>query len=358
MSSARFGTLAATLPLAFALVLGATTGTLGCKKFKKGGADGGAKTTTSAGTPQDDADEQMQDKLEAYITCLNTLSSPVHSTHNRYLSWVNPKTGPTGNERNVLGLFSLPKDGAEKCTAGLNKAKALPPSDPKLEAAGADFARTVTELDTLIDEIFVYYDQRNFKDDKFAKGKAMHPRLMAAFSSFAKADTAMHSTLDGITKPLAQRTLARIEREDGKKFRFHRKHVLLTARELVEAGDPVGEDDDIDFALYNASFTEFDKAMNEHQAFGLTNKKDLDLQSNPAWPLAGSHFDQFTRAAEDFRKKSREYLRCLRDAPAKAKGPTGKVDVDKLPPCPDGRPRDVVQKYNEFIRTSNDNQFP
>jgi len=49
--------------------------------------------------------------------------------------------------------------------------------------------------------------------------------------------------------------------------------------------------------------------------------------------------------------------RCLRDAPARAKTPNGKVDPDKLPPCPDGRPRDVVQKYNEFIRNSNDRQL-
>src|SRR4029079_9227481 len=111
----------------------------------------------------------------------------------------------------------------------------LPPKDAKLEAAGDEFAKTVMELDGLIDEVFVYYDQKNFKDDKFAKGKAMHPRLMAAFSAFSKADTGLHQTLVGITKPLAQRALARIEREEGKKFRYHRKHVLLTARELVEA---------------------------------------------------------------------------------------------------------------------------
>ena len=353
MLSARLGTFA----LAIALTLGATTGTLGCKKLKGKGADAG-KTTTSAASPQDDADEAMQDKLEAYITCLNTLSSPVHSTHSRYFSWVNPKTGPTGKERNVLGLFALPKEGPEKCVAGLAKAKLMPPSDPKLESAGSEFARTVTELDQIIDEIFVYYEQKNFKDDGFAKGKAIHPKLAAAFSAFGKADTAMHTTLDGITKPLAQRALARIEREDGKKFRFHRKHVLLSARELVEAGDPVGEDDDVDFALYTASFTEFDKALNELTAYGVTNKKDLDLQSNSAWPLAASNFDSFSRAAEEYRKKSREFNRCLRDAPAKAKGPTGKVDVDKLPPCPDGRPRDVIAKYNEFIRNSNDHQFP
>ena len=66
----------------------------------------------------------------------------------------------------------------------------------------------------------------------------------------------------------------------------------------------------------------------------------------------------FIRSANEYRKKSREYLRCLRDAPAKAKAPSGKVDLEKLPPCPDGRPRDVVFRYNEFIKTSNANQFP
>jgi hypothetical protein len=357
MLTARVGTVA----VAGALALCAATGTLGCKKlFKgKGGVDAGkATTTTSASTPQDDADEQMQDKLDAYIICLNTLSSPVHSTRSRYFSWVNPKTGPTGNERVVLGLFDLPKDSAQKCTAGLAKAKTLPPKDAKLEAAGDEFARTVMELDTLIDEVFTYYENKNFKDDKFAKGKAMHPRLMAAFSAFSKADTGLHSTLDGITKPLAQRALARIEREEGKKFRYHRKHVLLSARELVEAGDPVGEDDDIDFGLYNASFNELDKALTELQLYGAIHKNELDAQTNPAWPLAKSNFDQFDRAAETYRKKAREYLRCLRDAPAKAKTPAGKVDPDKIGACPDGRPRDVVARYNEFIRTSNDHQFP
>ena len=357
--SGRLGTLA----LIGALTVSATTGTLGCKRLLRGknSASKDAGTTTTSGTgnsPQDDLDEAMQEKLDAYIICLNTLSSPVHATRARYFSWVNPKTGPTGQERNVLGLFDVPNDVVAKCTAGLAKAKLLPPKDVKLEAAGEDFAKTVTELDALIEEVFTYYENKNFKDDKFAKGKAIHPKLMAAFNSFSKADNNLHATLDGITKPLAQRALARIEREEGRKFRYHRKHVLLTARELVEAGDPVGEDDFVDFALYNASFGEYDKALTDLQGFGLLHKGDLDAQTNTNWPLSKSNFDQFGRAAEDYRKKSREYLRCLRDAPAKAKTANGKVDPDKMGPCNDGRPRDVVQKYNDFIHTSNDHQFP
>jgi len=360
MLSARLTTLA----LAVALTSSAATGTLGCKKLLKGksGTDAGpsstGSTTASTTTPQDDADEQMQEKLAAYIACLNTLSAPVHSTRSRYFSWVNPKTGPTGSERNVLGLYDLPKDSAQKCSASLTKAQAMLPKDAKLEAAGNEFAKTVMELDTLIDEVFTYYENRNFKDDKFAKGKAMHPRLMSAFSAFSKADKTMHATLDAVTKPLSQRTLARIEREEGKKFRYHRKHVLLSARELIEAGDPVGEDDDVDFALYAASFGELDKAVTELQLYGAAHKSDLDAKSNPAWPLATVNFDQFDRSVEIYRKKAREYLRCLRDAPARAKSASGKIDLEKMGACPDGRPRDVLARYNDFITTSNAHPFP
>jgi hypothetical protein len=293
----------------------------------------------------------MLDKLDAYIICLNTLSTPVHQTRARYFSWVDPKKGVTGNERVVLGLFDLPNESAQKCTAGLAKARTMLPKDARLEAAGDDFAKTVTELDALIDEVFTYYENKNFKDDKFAKGKAMHPRLMTAFANFSRADNNMHATLDSITKPLSQRTLGRIEREEGRKFRWNRKNVLIEARELVEAGDPVGEDDNVDFALYNAAFAEYEKAVLDFQAYGAVHRRELVFPQS-------SNFDSFSKAADDYRKKAKEYLRCLREAPARAKTPNGKIDPDKLPPCPEGRPRDVVQKYNEFVRTSNDHQFP
>ena len=350
------------MALVFAVWVSATSGTLGCKKlFKKKGPDGGVTTSIDAGTgntPQDDADEAMQEKLEAYIVCLNTLSSPVHATRARYFSWVNPKTGPTGKEPNIYGLFDLPNDTAKKCTDGLAKSKIMDPRDAKLEAAGDDFAKAVTDLDALIDEVFTYYENKNYKDDKFAKGKAIHPKLMTAFDTFSKADNNLHATLDAITKPLAERALARIEREEGRKFRYHRKNVLLKARVLVEAGDPVGETDFVDFPLYNTSFNALDQALNDLQSYALVHKNELDAQTNPSWPLAKSNLDTFTRAADDYRKKSREYLRCLRDSPVRAKMANNKVDPDKMGPCPDGRPRDVVQKYNDFIHTSNDHQFP
>ena len=68
-------------------------------------------------------------------------------------------------------------------------------------------------------------------------------------------------------------------------------------------------------------------------------------------------YDGFVKEAEEYRKKSKEYLRCLRDAPVKAKIGT-KVDIRKMPECNDGKRGDVIREYNQFIDHSNTRKFP
>jgi hypothetical protein len=338
--------------------------TLGCKnllKKKTTGTDAGV-TSASAATSQDLADEQLQEKLDEYIKCLNSLSSAIHQSRHRYLSYI-PRTGPTGRET-YADLYRLPAGATTTCATGVSRSKVMPPSNPQLESAGSEFSLAATDIDRLMTEMDTYYEMKNFRDDKWAKGKLMHPRLMAAWDRFSKSDKSLHDTLDGITKPLAQRTLARIEREEGKKFRYGRKKVLITSRELVEASDPIGEDDDVDFNLYSAAYTEFEKGLDELVAYGSMHKAELSNKATaPAWPMADSNYESFVKEATDFKKAAKEYWRCLRDAPAKAKTPpSGKIDTDKMGNCADGpawkQGEEVIKQYNEFIRTSNAHQFP
>ena len=46
----------------------------------------------------------------------------------------------------------------------------------------------MSKLEPLLKEADDYYSQENYKDDKMAKGKALHPRLVAAWDAFAAAD--------------------------------------------------------------------------------------------------------------------------------------------------------------------------
>lgn len=344
-----------------ALVAFGALGTTGCKNLLKKKLQGDAGVATTTATSQDVADDQLQKKLDDYIKCLNSLSTPIHQSRGRYLTYI-PKTGPTGRET-TADLYKLNPGLTATCSAGVARSKALPPSDAKLEAAGTDFAQAAAEIDQLMSEMDTYYELRLFRNDKWEKGKAMHPKLMAAWAHFSTADKALHDTLDGITKPLSQRTLARIEREDGKRFAYSRKKVLITARELIESSDPIGEDDDIDVGLYTAAYTDFEKSLDELTAYGATHKADLSKAGNPAFPMSEMNYNSFLKEGGDFKKAAKDFWKCIQEAPAKAKTPSGKVDMHKAGLMCAGAPawkaaEAVIKQYNEFINTSNARQFP
>jgi hypothetical protein len=354
-----------------ALVLGAITcavvGGTGCKKLlakiKKGDAG-----TTAQVAADEDIDEDLQVKVDEYIKCMNSLSPAIHHSRHRYLTYI-PRTGPTGREVNA-DLYPLPSGAAASCSSGVARAKRLPPPQEGLEAAGEKFAKAAVEIDKLVREADRYYENKDFRADKWERGKALHPQLMTAWTAFSTADQQLHDTLAGITKPLSQRVLGRIEQEEGKRFRYYRKRTLITARELVEASDPVGEDDDIDFDLYGAAYTDFETALEELQSYGTRNRSELgDRSYAPSWPVADSNYDAFVADAGKLKKAAKELWRCLRDAPEKAKTPSGKIDLERVGMCdPNKLPKgsgsayqtadEVIKEYNRLIKTSNERQFP
>lgn len=131
--------------------------------------------------------------------------------------------------------------------------------------------------------------------------------------------------------------------------------MLDAARDVIDAADSVGEEDTIDVASYRAALTALDKALADLQAFGTAHRGELAPPRGS--PAAAAHFDELARAATAYRTLAADYLKCLEAAPPAAIV-NGKVAPEKLPPCPAGKKRDVVTKYNAFIRASNDNPFP
>jgi tetratricopeptide (TPR) repeat protein len=264
-----------------------------------------------------------------------------------------PASGPTGKET-LAYINTLSKGDAAKCATNLAKAKTKQPSHPQLEQAGEAFAQATMQIDKISNELHDYFDKKNFLDDKWAKGKALHPQLIEAFKAFGKADDALHNVLDGITKPLHQRELAKIEKEDGKKFLYHRLHVLNTARDFVDTAD----DPEIDFNHFTAARTDFQKALADLTAYGEAHRADLNTK------MAGEiHYDSFLRAANDYDKAQTTFWRCLRDAPAESKVASGKIAVEKATiKCEksiiDGTVDEaVLKKYNKFIGEANRSQF-
>src|SRR6476620_2756089 len=172
------------------------------------------------------------EKMNAYVGCINRLSERSYDSRARYFSWA-AKSGPTGKERIIYGTYTI-YDTAD-CVKNVEKANALEPRDAEIEAAATAYAKAVAKLAPLLKEADDYYSQENYKDDKMAKGKALHPLLVAAWDGFAAADQKLRSEVDAINDRTALAKLAEIEQKEGRKTRYHVEALMIDAKRVLRA---------------------------------------------------------------------------------------------------------------------------
>ena len=100
------------------------------------------------------------------------------------------------------GSSTAPTRSTTRRIAGKNveKANALEPRDAELEAAASAYVEAVAKLEPLLKEADDYYSQQDYKDDRMAKGKALHPRLVAAWDAFASADQKLRGGVEAINE--------------------------------------------------------------------------------------------------------------------------------------------------------------
>src|ERR1041384_7501515 len=149
----------------------------------------------------------LTEKLNAYVCCINRLSERSYESRSRYFSWAG-RNGPTGRERIIYGTYTI-YDTAD-CRKDVENANALEPRDAALEAAASAYVEAVSKLEPLLKEADDYYRQEDYKDDRMAKGKSLHPRLVAAWDAFAASDKALRSGVEAINEKRAAERLAAI----------------------------------------------------------------------------------------------------------------------------------------------------
>ena len=191
-----------------------------------------AAETAFAQTPPAGDPPSLTEKLNAYVGCINRLSERSHDSRRRYFSWVG-KNGPTGKERIIYGTYTIYD--TSDCRKNVEKANALEPRDAELEAAASAYADAVSKLEPLLKEADDYYKQEDYKDDRMAKGRAMHPRLVAAWDAFANADKALRAGVESINDRRAAERLAAIEQSEGKKARYHVEAVMIGAKRVLRS---------------------------------------------------------------------------------------------------------------------------
>ena len=178
-------------------------------------------------------------KLNACVSCINRLSAGAYDSRKRYFSWA-AKNGPTGKERIIYGTYTI--SDTSDCRKNIDKANALEPRDAELEAAATAYGDAVSKLEPLLKEANDYYTQENYKDDRMAKGKALHPRLIAAWDVFGGADQKLRNAVDTINDRRAAERLAEIEGKEGRKARYYIEAVMIHAKRVLRAQDSAKPD--------------------------------------------------------------------------------------------------------------------
>ena len=252
------------------------------------------------------------------------------NSRRRYFSWVS-KNGPTGKERIIYGTYTI-YDTAD-CRKAVEKANGIEPRDAALEAAASAYVEAVATLEPLLKETADYYSQEDYKDDRMAKGRALHPRLVAAWDAFGNADKALRGGIEAINDRGAAERLAEIESKEGRKARYHVQALMIQAKRVLRTQDTEKPD--------MAAITQ---ALNEYEG---TVKALEQLPADEA--KAGSFI---LGSARSFLTSAKQLMRRIRD-----KVPYSQGDRMMLNSgggwMVEGSPPRLLRDYNQLIEDYN-----
>lgn len=286
-----------------------------------------AAGSAAAQTPPDVA------KINAYVGCINRLSARAFDSRARYFSWA-AKSGPTGKERIIYGTYTI-HDTAD-CKKNVEKANALEPRDAELEAAASAYAEAVAKLEPLLKEADDYYTQQDYKDDKMAKGRALHPRLVAAWDAFAAADQKLRNGVEAINDKRSLEKLAAIEQSEGRKARYHVEALMIHAKRVLRAQDKAAPD--------LAAMTQ---ALNDYE--GLVKGAEQVSGADGGGKIGS----MFINNAKSFLVTGKQLMRRLRDHVPYSSGDKMMLSNPGAGWMVEGSPARLMRDYNQLVDSYN-----
>jgi hypothetical protein len=237
----------------------------------------------------------LTDKLQPYIACMNRLSERAYQSQDRYVGWAGRAAAINAKPKNILGLYEI-YDPAD-CAKGVDAATLTEPRHTELEASGTGYAAAALALAAILKTANDYYDQGNYKDDKMAQAKALHPKLLAAFAAFDRADNSLRSRVDKLNDDIQLAALAEIEKKEGRSVRYLVEAMLVKAKDVVRSK---GGTDKIDLANITEALAGYEAAVKE-----LEGAASKDKTAKIGMMVIDN--------AKSFLVTAKEYMRRIRD---------------------------------------------
>jgi Protein of unknown function (DUF3829) len=337
----------------FAVVFGVALATLplsGCKQLAearkaaealKAAASAVQQAKGPAVSAEEDKDAELGNKLGEYISCMNGTSKRVVDSRNRYLSWiVDEKVGPTGKERNIYGLYDI---NSSSCFSSLDRAKTQAPPLPEVESAAAEYRKALEGLDPIVKQADKYYEQNDYKDDKMAKGKALHPQLMNAFAKFEQVNKGFEDRVTTLNDAVNARQFVRLEKDPSRRLQYLSQKALNDGKALIKLTD-IAQLKELDLQKYDVAVQTYDKALTELEQYADSHKAEV---------AKTMMFSSYLGSAKTFLKSAKELLRRKRDN----KDFNKEFFSKSSPNMVDGHPAQVVETYNRMIGDSNNRRY-
>jgi Protein of unknown function (DUF3829) len=220
-----------------------------------------------AGEADDSGLKAVTLKFNAYVGFMNRTLRAAQSI-DRYKSWVNMKTGPTGRESIIYGLYEVYDTTREAAAA--TAALTQEPLLPELDAAMRDYIAANGALAPILNEASAYYDRKDYKDDKMAGGIALHTRIVAAAGPFLAARARLDAIFTAEKAKVDAARLAAIEKREGRKANWHVANVMMRAQRVMDLL-PSGAKPVVEIGPLDAAILEYAGAVKDMDTYGASN---------------------------------------------------------------------------------------
>ncbi len=196
-------------------------------------------------------------KFNAYVAYMNRTLRAIDSL-DRYKSWVNMKTGPTGHERYIYGLYSVNDLRSERkdAEAELPAAPLLPDLDDAMRA----YIAANEKLAPILNKADGYYSRADYKLDHMEQGKVFHAEIVEAGGAFLAARYQLEAVMNKQKLQFDMIRLATIEKREGRDARWQMTNVMMRGKQALDALHG-GHGGGVDMATFDTDMKEFGTAV-------------------------------------------------------------------------------------------------
>ncbi|GEM_PF-5472673 len=177
--------------------------------------------------------QKKQVKINAYVTCFNAINNSVYLSAERYFkAFPDVKNGPTGKEKSPGSFIAVNSSLASDCKVEVSDALAIHPEFQPIDYYARSFVDSIGILEDVSKQILRYYEQGDYKDDNFDKGKQLHKEFVSAFDEYKNFSHLLVEQIELYNDSRSEEALKELEIKEGKSLNFYMLAIITKAKHI------------------------------------------------------------------------------------------------------------------------------